>query len=178
MTRPTSVEISEAMRIAGARAERELGERAWEGRSAEDVVQEVMLRFAALDLDEVGNWRAWVETTTRNACFDIRRRERRRNVHPDHVADVARRIAGWVLGPSAQAMAPRLAVFVLEGLSEREQAILLRHAAGASNEEIAAEFGYATPRSAAVAISRARKKVRDRFDEAGRAEILDPQRPY
>jgi DNA-directed RNA polymerase specialized sigma24 family protein len=69
-----------------------------------------------------------------------------------------------------------MARLVLAVLTPKEQWMLLRQSEGASNDEIAAEFGYADARSAAVAISRAKKKVRDRFQD--RAEILHPQRPY
>lgn len=90
--------------------------------------------------------------------------------------EAAARVGVWVMGPSAAVMSKEMARLVLAVLTSKEQRMLLRQLEGASNDEIAAEFGYADARSAAVAISRAKKKVRDRFQD--RAEILQPQRPY
>ena len=56
-----------ARRIAASR----LGGVAREGIEVEDVVQDVLLRFAELELDGVENWEAWVVTATKNRCEDV-----------------------------------------------------------------------------------------------------------
>jgi DNA-directed RNA polymerase specialized sigma24 family protein len=69
--------------------------------------------------------------------------------------------------------------YALEGLGTQERAMLLQHGEGWSNAEIAEAFGYASAQSAAVAITRAKAKVRARFKTTHqRRELVDPQRVY
>lgn len=177
MTVPSEEQIAEAQRIARRAAEGVLRGVDREGIGADDVVQDVMMRFIKLDLTAVDNWRAWVTSAAKNRSRDIKRAEgRHRGPNDDDVDETAARVGSWVMGPSAAAMNKEMVRLVLAVLDPQEQQMLLRQSEGASNDEIAAEFGYANGRSAAVAISRAKKKVRDRFHD--RAEILQPQRPY
>jgi DNA-directed RNA polymerase specialized sigma24 family protein len=93
--------------------------------------------------------------------------------------DPSAQLGMWVLGPSAAGMRPQLMEHILEILSDQERAVVTRHLDGWSNAEIADEFGYASAQSVAVTISRARTKVRQRFDSRSqRDELLGPQRPY
>lgn len=187
MTGPTAAEIEGAQKIARRVAMRRMGGRAWEGISLEDVVQEVLLRFAALDLDEILNWEAWVTTATKNRCSDVTSAAERHNNQPirphvdgdGHAADLATRIGMWVVGPSAAAIHPLMLAHVMEALSDRERLVVTRHLDGWSNAEIAEEFGYASAASVAVTVSKAKRKMRDRFAVGSqRDEILHAQRPY
>ena len=180
-------QIRRAERVAQRAAVRQLRGRAWEGIDVQDVVQEVLLRFVQLDPDEVANLDAWVTTATRNRCYDLRQAARRHDQrqlgagpNPDVVfVDEARDVLMSVVGPSGAAMAPLVLAHALAGLSDREKEILLRHGDGWSNAEIAERFGYATAQSAAVAITRAKQKVRARFDSPQeRQDLVNPQRPY
>ena len=185
--KPTTAQLAEAQEIARRTANRRLSGRDWEGIGAEDVVQEVLLRFAELDLDAVENWEAWVVTATKNRCADVMAAELRHGneaIDPNPGAsgagpDPSTQLGMWVLGPSAAGMRPQMMAHILEVLSDQERAVVTRHLDGWSNAEIADEFGYASPQSVAVTISRARTKVRQRFDSRSqRDELLGPQRPY
>jgi RNA polymerase sigma factor (sigma-70 family) len=185
--KPTTAELAAAQDIARRTANRRLSGRDWEGVGAEDVVQDVLLRFAELDLDVIENWDAWVVTATRNRCADVMAAELRHGnkaIDPTPGAsgaglDPSAQLSTWVLGPSAAGMRPQLIAHILEVLSDQERAVVTRHLDGWSNAEIAEEFGYASARSVAVTISRARAKVRQRFDSRReRDELLGPQRPY
>lgn len=186
MGTPSDEQIRRAEQVARRAAVRQLRGRAWEGSDLEDVVQEVLLRFVQLDLDEIANPDAWVTTATRNRCYDVREAARRHDQrqlgageNPDVVTvDEVRDVVMSVVGPSGAAMAPQVLDHALAGLSDREKEILLRHGDGWSNAEIAAQFGYATAQSAAVAITRAKQKVRARFDNAERQDLVNPQRRY
>lgn len=184
---PTSADVAAAQEIARRIASQRLGARAWEGIGVDDVVQEVLLRFASLDLDVIDNWEAWVVTATRNRCNDVMAAERRHDhewVDPATALDGAgsdalKRIGMWVVGPSAAGMRPQMMEHVLAVLSDQERAVVDRHLDGFSNADIAQEFGYASAQSVAVTISRARAKVRERFaSPSQRDEVLNPQRPY
>lgn len=185
--KPSTAELAKARELASRTANRRLSGRDWEGIGAEDVVQEVLLRFSELDLDGVANWEAWVVTATRNRCADVMAAEFR---HGNTAIDPAPGASGagpgpsvqlsmWVLGPSAAGMRPQMMAHILTVLSDQERAVLTRHLDGWSNAEIAEEFGYASARSVAVTISRARTKVRQRFgSRSQRDELFGPQRPY
>jgi RNA polymerase sigma factor (sigma-70 family) len=165
-----------AQDVARGVAARHLRGRAWEGVDGEDVVQDVLLRFARLDLDAIANVPAWVAVAARNRCLDVAAASRR---HDQRQLDAGLDAVRAVVGPSARAMAPMMLAFALEGLSTQEQAILRAHGQGWSNAEIAKAFGYAGAPSAAVAISRAKAKVRQRFSGAAqRRELVAPQRVY
>jgi RNA polymerase sigma factor (sigma-70 family) len=187
MRTPNDDEIRRAEQIARRAAVRHLQGRAWEGIDPEDVIQEVLLRFAQLDLDEIANPDAWITTATRNRCRDVREAARRHNQrqigagpNPDVLrVDEIRDVVMSVVGPSQAAIAPQVLAYALAELSDREREILLWHADGWTNAEVAAHFGYATPQSAAVAITRAKQKVRQRFESASqRRELVNPQRAY
>jgi RNA polymerase sigma factor (sigma-70 family) len=185
--RPTTADVAAAQETARRVAQQRLGARAWEGIGVEDVVQEVLLRFAALDLHGIDNWEAWVVTATKNRCSDVMAAERR---HGNEAAgtstdldgqgpDSLKRVGMWVVGPSAAAIRPQMLEHILAVLSDQERAIVARHLDGYSNADIAEEFGYASAQSVAVTITRARAKVRERFaSPEERDAILNPQRPY
>jgi DNA-directed RNA polymerase specialized sigma24 family protein len=189
---PTDVEIEHARSLALRTARRRLGLEAHGGVDVDDVVQEVLLRFAQLDLAEVDNPDAWVVRVTANRCTDVQRASGHHGHVPipggsDGPAGAAEgglrpedlRIAMGSVGPSARAMGPLMIAHALAGLSEREKLLLLRHADGWGNAELAEELGYASAASVAVSISRAKSKVRARFASGPpRAELLQPQRVY
>lgn len=186
MRKPQEGDIRRAEQVARRFAARQMRGQAWEGIDVEDVVQEVLLRFSQLDLDEISNFEAWVTTATRNRCADVRGAAERHDLarvgagaHPDVVAVDDREIFLRVVGPSAAAISPMVLSHALQGLSEQERQLLLRHADGWSNAELADQFGYASAQSAAVALTRAKNKVRERFNSASqRRDLIDHPRAY
>ena len=56
---------------------------------------------------------------------------------------------------------------VLEVLGDKEKEILLLSAAGFDNHRIAAELNYGSGKNVATKLGQIRKKVRDKFDQAG-----------
>jgi RNA polymerase sigma factor (sigma-70 family) len=184
---PDTADCDRAADIARRVARHRLGGVAREGIDVDDVVQEVLLRFARLDLDEVDNWEAWVVTVTRNRCSDLLAAARRHQNTPidpdpsraDEQPDADIRIATRVIGPSAAGMIGLLAAQITQVLSERERAVLMAHVDGWTNAEIAERFGYARAQSVAVIVSRAKRRVREQFATAAqRDDLINPQRVY
>lgn len=187
MTRkPTDHELEHARVIAQRTAQRRLGSHVREGIGVEDVVQEVLLRFAQLDLDEVANPDAWVVRVSTNRCADVMAAAKRHAQEPidrpDSDADgdaAATRTFMAVVGPSARAIDPLVVAHALAELSDREKQLLLRHGHGWTNGELAEEFGYASAQSVAATIARAKARVRERFESRpSREQLLNPQRVY
>lgn len=111
-------------------------------RDAEEVVQDVFVRLARHASDFQGDGRslrAWLVRTARNAAIDrLRARARRPEDPTEGVPD----------GPDPHAVAPDVAEFdprlveALQALTERQRtAVVLRHVAGLSGDEIAAVIG-------------------------------------
>ena len=157
-----------------------------EGIDAEDVAQEVLLRFAQLDVTDLDNWEAWVTRAARNRAIDLMRAmQRHRNVEFDRFSDEAGSadgrgrptseplpIALIMLGPSAQAMHHQLVEHATQVLTDTERGILFRHLAGWTNTEIANELGYAGANVIAVTLSRARRKVRQAIPAGMQRDLL------
>lgn len=109
---------------------------------AEEVVQDVFVRLARHASDFRGDGRslrAWLVRTTRNAAVDRLRARARRPEHPtDRVPDRPDPHAG---AADVAELDPRL-VEALQALTERQRtAVVLRHVAGLSGDEIAAVIG-------------------------------------
>ena len=157
-----------------------------EGIDAEDVAQEVLLRFAQLDVRDLGNWEAWVTRAARNRAIDLMRAmQRHKNVEFDRFRDEAGstygqgRAAGEpmpialvMLGPSAQGMHDQLVEHATQVLTDTERRVLFRHLAGWTNTEIADELGYAGANVVAVTLSRARRKVRQAIPAGMQRDLL------
>jgi hypothetical protein len=62
---------------------------------------------------------------------------------------------------------------VLDGITERDRELLTAHAEGATNAELAERFGLADGNSAAVTLSRIKRRLRERFPEIA----ADPSHP-
>jgi RNA polymerase sigma factor (sigma-70 family) len=173
--RPDDSELEGLKDIALRVARRQLRDRAVEGLDAEDVVQDVMLRFLQQDLAEISNPAAWVTTATKNRCLDLLRAGGR---HKQQPLGEEKELLQMVLGPSHAAMGPAMVEYALAGLSQQEKELLRLQVEGWTSAEIASMFGFANAGSVGVALARARKKVRDRFAGADRHDILGQQRPY
>ena len=81
---PPSRPSPEAYRLAVRTARSVLRDDVHEGIDAHDVAQEILLRFADLDLATIGNWRAWV--TDRDSPPRPRRDPRREAAPPRRMA--------------------------------------------------------------------------------------------
>lgn len=111
-------------------------------RDAEEVVQDVFVRLAGHAGEFRGDGRslrAWLVRSTRNAAIDrLRARARRPEYPTDEVPD---RPDPHAFAPDVAELDPRLAE-ALEALTERQRtAVVLRHVAGMSGDEIAAVIG-------------------------------------
>ena len=148
---------------------------------ADDVAQATLVKFVDVDLDGLGNWRAWVNRVARNEAIDHLRREKNHwwgvtdlDASPSAPPKQLREV-----GPSAAGMWPQIITKLTETLGDREREMLLASLDGASNDDIARDFGYANGRSVAVILTRARAKVRAAFtDRQEVLKLLGPQRLY
>lgn len=178
---PDPLMLAEAHRIALRVARAELGQHAHEGIDADDVAQDVLLRLATLDLSEVGNWRAWVTTATRNRARDALRAERR-HAHQalagfgdgatpgEPGAPLPRQLRA--LGPSGDVLAEMAWAKATQFLSPREREALAASLDGWSNQDIAARMGYASAATVAVTLTRARAKLRAAFPAGPARDLL------
>lgn len=176
--RPTDDQLHEARAIALRVANRYLEPATG---LADDVAQATLVKFVDVDLDRLGNWRAWVNRVARNEAIDHLRREKTHwwggtdvDASPSAAPKPLREV-----GPSAAGMWPQIITKLTETLGDREREMLLASLDGASNDDIARDFGYANGRSVAVTLTRARAKVRAAFtDRQEVLELLGPQRLY
>lgn len=134
-------------------------------RDAEEVVQDVFVRLARHASDFQGDGRslrAWLVRTTRNAAIDrLRARARRPEDPTEQVADFP---DPHPLPPTDVAeLDPRLAA-ALQALTERQRtAVVLRHVAGMSGDDITAVIGGG--RDAVYALlARAERALRRHLD--------------
>lgn len=171
--------LAEADTIAFRVARAELGLQAHEGIDADDVAQDVLLRFATQDLAGVGNWRAWVTTAAKNRARDALRAQRRHQ-HED--------LAGFgqegqaagpglprqlrALGPSGTVLATMAWARATQVLNPREHQALAASLDGWTNQEIAEQLGYASAASVAVTLTRARGKLRAAFPPGTARDLL------
>jgi RNA polymerase sigma-70 factor (ECF subfamily) len=114
--------------------------RTWlDAPGAEDVVQEVFLRLAALG-DRPQSLRAWLLTCVRNAALDTLRGTRRRAAHARAVAE--HRLFAFTPPESRDALDPEEVQAALKALAPTEREIItLRIWNSATFEEIAAILG-------------------------------------
>jgi RNA polymerase sigma factor (sigma-70 family) len=178
---PDPLMLAEAHQIAVRVARAELGQHAHEGIGAEDVAQEVLLRVSTLDLSEVGNWRAWVATAARNRARDALRAERR-HAHQalagfgdeatpgEPGAPLPRQLRA--LGPSGSVLAAMAWARATQILGPREREALAANLDGWSNQDIAAQMGYASAATVAVTLTRARAKLRAAFPAGPARDLL------
>jgi DNA-directed RNA polymerase specialized sigma24 family protein len=177
---PDASVLAEAHTLALRVARAELGQQAHDGIDADDVAQEVLLRFAALDLAGIGTWRAWAPPAARNRARDALRAQRRHR-HEDLAgygptgdaaegAGLPRQLR--VLGPSGGVLAAMAWARATQLLNERERQALAASLDGASNQEIAEQLGYASAASVAVTLTRARVKLRAAFPAGPARDLL------
>lgn len=164
-----------ALRVARA----ELGLQAHEGVDADDVAQDVLLRFATQDLTGIGNWRAWVTTAAKYRARDALRAQRRHQ-HED--------LAGFgqdgrasgpglprqlrALGPSGAVLATMAWARATQVLNPRERQALAASLDGWINQEIAEQLGFASAASVAVTLTRTRAKLRAAFPAGTARDLL------
>jgi len=129
---------------------------------ADDVLQEVALRWLAADRGAIHQPRAWLISVCSRLCISqIRRTKRAREAY----------VGPWLPEPVASERADGLtlgALLRLQRLKPAERiALVLHEALGMSHGEIAAMLGR-TPVACRQALSRARRKLHE--SSAGRAE--------
>jgi len=172
---PSDDVLREAGQIATRVARRYLmTDRRGEAVSADDVAQDVLIALLKQDLDAIDNWRAWVNQAARNRAIDIVRRGTDQGALWDDEVS-APPAALRASGTSAFGMWSSVEKVLLETLSNRDRELLLAHVDGASNAELARDFGLADAATVATTLSRIRRKVRAAFPgRAGILELLGP----
>ena len=131
-------------------------------RTAEDVVQQAFVELVKAAPRFKGNGgalRAWLFQSVRFGCLDeYRRRSRRPEIPHDSVPDV-----GMDSDPLADQLDPRLEQ-ALDGLTKKQRsAVLLRHVAGLSGEEVAQVLGVSR-KAAYATVARAERRLRSTLD--------------
>lgn len=165
---PELAEVMEYARRVAAndRAVRDRGE-----VSADDVVQDVAIQYAAL-AEPPESWRAWVRHATRNRLIDLARHQARR----PRLEELLESRAEHVMGPSAGVIARHQLAEALAVLSQRDRDVLTAHLLGASHDDIARRLGY---KSAAVVASTVHRAVGRITAAMPQLRLdLEPQRPY
>jgi RNA polymerase sigma-70 factor, ECF subfamily len=131
---------------------------------ADDVLQEVALRWLAADAATVHQPRAWLIAVCSRLCIDqIRRAKRQRDAYP----------GPWLPEPVADDRADDLSLgylLLLQRLKTSERTVLVLHeAVGMTHGEIGAVLGR-SPEACRQSLSRAKRRVA----EAGVAANLQP----
>lgn len=174
-TDTTDIDYAEAREIAIRVAARYLP---GDSGEPEDVAQSVLLKLLTVPEGSVRDWRAWVNRVARNLAID-RVRQWRPTYRGREIDPSAPPRSLTEVGPSGRAMWPRVWAELTKELSEREREMLLASLDGASNEDIAADFGYAGAGSAAVTLHRIRVKLRQTYaDRRVMLKLLGVQRIY
>src|SRR4051794_4862835 len=94
--------LREAATIATGVARRYLmTDRRGEAVTADDVAQDVLIAFLRQDVDNLDNWRAWVNRAARNRALDVARAGRDGDGLPDDVNGSAPPMALREVGGSA-----------------------------------------------------------------------------
>jgi len=176
MAAPSEAQLVEARTIALHAAKRQLGTSPDE---ADDVAQMVLVAFLDQDVDLLTNWRGWVARAARNRAIDQQRRSRDGYWDSERFEGSAPPKKMRSLGPSATGMWPSIWETLTATLNETEREMLLASLDGASNAEIATDFGYANANTVGVTLSRLRGKVRAAFVDRERVlDLLGVQRLY
>lgn len=176
MTRPDDAMLREAATIATRVARRYLmTDRRGEAVAPDDIAQDVLIAFLRQDVDNLENWRAWVNHVARNRAIDVVRAGRDASGLPDDNGTSAPPRALRELGGSAAGIWSSVQRDLLATLSDRDREMLLAHADGASNADLARDFGLADAASVATTLTRIRRKLRVAFpDRADVLELLGP----
>lgn len=128
---------------------------------ADDVLQEVALRWLAADKAAVHQPRAWLIAVCSRLCIDqIRRAKRQRDAYP----------GPWLPEPVADNRADDLSLgylLLLQRLKTSERTVLVLHeAVGLSHGEIGAVLGR-SPEACRQSLSRAKRRMAEAGVEAG-----------
>jgi RNA polymerase sigma factor (sigma-70 family) len=155
---------------------------------ADDLAQEVVARFVALD-EPAENPQAWATTVATNLANDWHRRDQGRQgrlgdpVAPDDpsvdmgIAAIQRHLDALV-APSLQAMNRAVAEQIAIELTPRELELMTLVADGYPHAEIAERLGYAGADSVKATAARIRRRIRERFDGDDIQELLGHPRAY
>jgi len=160
-------EYAEAVDIARRVARPVLGPRA--DAELEDVAQEAIARL--LEEDPAPNdWRAWLNRVARNTAVDVGRHAARFDEKDGPEADQDQLLRDFVLrvlSTSEAGMIEAGMAFVTSDLTGRDREMLLASVNGASNAELAEDFGLASPEVVAQTLYRIRRRLRGRLEGAG-----------
>jgi RNA polymerase sigma-70 factor, ECF subfamily len=129
--------------------------------TAEDLAQDAFLKSVELGKKEL----PWLFTCARNLCID----HLRRKGGWQRVAETLRRSLSWIPGFEKRWVERDTGLEILRGLNPKERSLLLLKVhAGFSYQELADLFDT-SPEAVGVQLSRARKKVRERWKKESQA---------
>jgi RNA polymerase sigma factor (sigma-70 family) len=162
----SEAEYAEALETARKVAGPRLGDH--DEAQLEDVAHEAIVRL--LDQDPApANWQAWLTRVAINLAMDVHRAGRRLMPQDDGSRGEEQELRRFILEgipTSFTAMMDRNVDFMLESLNERDRNLLGSYALGDSAEELAKEFGFASPAVATQTVFRIREKLQKHLTNA------------
>jgi RNA polymerase sigma factor (sigma-70 family) len=159
-------EQAEAIDIARRVARPQLGKDRVD--DLEDVAQEAILRLLTQD-PPPENWRAWLNVTVSRLAMDVHRAGRRLMPQDDGSRGEAQELRRFIvegIPASFDGMMSLNLNFMLEPLNERDRNLLWSYVRGDSAEELAKEFGFASPAVATQTVFRIREKLQKHLTNA------------
>ena len=159
-------EIAEAIDIARRVARPQLGKDRVD--DLEDVAQEAISRLLTQD-PPPENWRAWLNVTAHRLAMDVHRAGRRLMPQDDGSRGEEQELRRFILEGIPASFAGMMSLnldFMLEPLNERDRNLLWSYALGDSAEELAKEFGFASPAVATQTVFRIREKLQKHLTKA------------
>ena len=159
-------EQAEAIDIARRVARPQLGKDRVD--DLEDVAQEAISRLLAQD-PPPENWRAWLNLTAHHLAMDVHRAGRRLMPQDDGSRGEEQELRRFIvegIPTSFMGMESLTLDFMLEPLNARDRNLLKFYARGDTPEELAKEFGFASPAVATQTVFRIREKLQKHLTNA------------
>ena len=159
-------EYAEALDTARKVAGRKLGDH--DEAELEDVAQEAIVRLLAQDPAPV-NWQAWLTRVAINLAMDVHRADRRVMPQDDGSRGEEQELRRFIvegIPTSFIAMVDLTVDFMLEPLNERDRKLIMSYVLGDTPEELAKEFGFASPAVASQTVFRIREKLQKHLTNA------------
>lgn len=151
-------------------------------QDAEDIAQEVVIRFSRQEPGVIENPAAWANTAAGHLCATLVKRIARGAPLPDHADSTAAALEEFVTRgqpTSYGAMVRQQADAVLALLNDRELELIQLVAEGTPQAEIAEVMGYRNADSVKTTLNRLRRKVLDAAEQGGMsADWQEHPRPY
>ena len=159
-------ELAEAIDIARRVARPQLGKDRVD--DLEDVAQEAILRLLIQD-PPPENWRAWLNVTAHRLAMDVHRAGRRLMPQDDGSRGEEQELRRFIvegIPTSFMGMETLNLDFMLEPLNARDRKLIMSYMRGGTPEELAKEFGFASPAVASQTVFRIREKLQKHLTNA------------